>query len=381
MRHPGKDGAAPAGDDRKVSAPSAGRYDRHVRDESQRAVTDPERDASEPEGYLAEHVRSALASDPRVGELGVTVRILGARAFLCGDVATPERRDAVAAVAAEILTGYELHNDVTVTPVGGTPDRRADAVRIAAVGDVHVGTDSAGRLRPHLERLGDEADLLLLAGDLTRVGDPEEAAVLVEELRDTVPAVPVVAVLGNHDYHCGREKAVAGLLEDAGVRVLEGEGVVVETAAGRVGVAGTKGFGGGFAGACGSDFGEPLMKAFVGHTRDAAERLEAALSGLDAAVRVALLHYAPTDTTLHGERLEIYPFLGSYLLGEAVDRAGADLAIHGHAHGGTEHGSTDGGTPVRNVAQPVLRRPYAVYCFTPGGEASCVADAATVARR
>jgi Icc-related predicted phosphoesterase len=326
-------------------------------------------DGSEPGGYLAEHVRTALAADPRAGELGVTVRIAGSRAFLCGDVSTPERRDAVAAVASELLAGYELHNDVTVTPVDGAPGRPAGAVRVAAVGDLHVGTDSAGRLRPHFERVGDEADLLLLAGDLTRVGDPEEAAVLVGELRGAT--VPVVAVLGNHDYHCGRERAVAGLLEDAGVRVLEGEAVVVGTPSGPVGVAGTKGFGGGFAGACGSDFGEPLMKAFVGHTREAAERLEEALAGLDAPVRIALLHYAPTDTTLHGERLEIYPFLGSYLLGEAVDRGGADVALHGHAHGGTEHGLTDGGTPVRNVAQPVLRRPYAVYCFTAAGEAGC----------
>ena len=342
-------------------------------------MTDAERDAPEPEGYVAEHVRSALAADPRAGELGVTVRILGARAFLCGDVATPERRDAVATVAAEILDGYEIHNDVTVTPVDGPPERAVGTVRVAAVGDVHVGTDSAGRLRPHLERLAGEADLLLLAGDLTRVGDPEEAAVLVEELRGT--PVPVLAVLGNHDYHCGQEKAVAGLLEDAGVRVLEGEGVVVDTPAGAVGVAGAKGFGGGFAGACGSDFGEPLMKAFVGHTRDVAGQLEAALAGLDADVRVALLHYAPTDTTLHGERLEIYPFLGSYLLGEAVDRAGADVVVHGHAHGGTEHGFTDGGTPVRNVAQPVLRRPYAVYCFSAAGESSCVDGSAVAALR
>ena len=223
----------------------------------ERAVTDAERDASEPDGYLAEHVRTALAADPRAGELGVTVRIVGPRAFLCGDVATPERREAVAAVASELLSGYELHNDVTVTPVDGAPEQPAGAVRVAAVGDVHVGTDSAGRLRPHFERLGDEADLFLLAGDLTRVGDAEEAAVLVGELRGAT--VPVIAVLGNHDYHCGQEKAVAGLLEDAGVRVLEGDAVVVETPAGRVGVAGTKGFGGGFSGASIADFGEPEM--------------------------------------------------------------------------------------------------------------------------
>ena len=241
-------------------------------------------------------------------------------------------------------------------------------IRVAAVGDIHVGADSAGRLRPHLEQVGDEADVLLLAGDLTRVGEPDEAAVLVDELRGAT--VPVVAVLGNHDYHAGREDEVAGLLEDAGVRVLEGESVVVATAGGSLGVAGAKGFGGGFAGACGSDFGEPLMKAFVGHTREVAGRLEEALSGLATDARVALLHYAPSETTLQGERLEIYPFLGSYLLGEAVDRAGADVVLHGHAHGGTEKGFTAGGTPVRNVAQPVLRRPYNVYCLDGSGEGS-----------
>lgn len=251
-------------------------------------------------------------------------------------------------------------------------------IRVAAVGDIHVGADSAGRLRPHLEQVAGEADVLLLAGDLTRVGDPEEAGVLVAELRGT--DVPVVAVLGNHDYHCGQERAVAGMLEDAGVRVLEAEGVVLETAAGTVGIGGAKGFGGGFAGACGSDFGEPLMKAFVGHTREVADGLEKALGGIDADVRVALLHYAPTETTLHGERLEIYPFLGSYLLGEAVDRAGADVVFHGHAHAGTEKGFTPGGIPVRNVAQPVLRRPYKVYCFNAAGEVGCEDQAAEAAK-
>ena len=124
-------------------------------------------------------------------------------------------------------------------------------IRIAAVGDVHFGQDSAGVLRPHLATLAEHADLFLLAGDLTRLGVPEEAAVLARELGD-VP-VPIVAVLGNHDYHSDQEKAVAEVLEDAGVRVLEGEGTLVDVGGTPVGVAGTKGFGGGFAGACGTD--------------------------------------------------------------------------------------------------------------------------------
>ncbi len=232
-------------------------------------------------------------------------------------------------------------------------------IRVAAVGDVHVGTDSTGTLRPHLTTLPEEADVLLVAGDLTRCGDPREAAAAAAELGGL--GVPVYAVLGNHDHHAGRVEDVRAALEGAGVHVLEGEGAVVAVDGARLGVAGTKGFGGGFAGACGSDFGEEEMKAFVRHTKAVAARLEATLASLEADVRVALMHYAPVKATLLGERLEIYPFLGSYLLGEAVDRAGADLVLHGHAHRGREKGVTPGGIHVRNVAQPVLRRAYAVY--------------------
>jgi Icc-related predicted phosphoesterase len=234
-------------------------------------------------------------------------------------------------------------------------------MRIAAVGDIHFGTDSAGRLRQHLEELADRADLLLIAGDVTTCGGLEEAKVLAAELRGA--EVPVVAVLGNHDYHSGNEAAVRAALEGAGVQVLEGEATVVSVNGSRVGVAGVKGFGGGFAGACGTEFGEPEMKAFIRHTRSVAERLEGVLAGLDADVRIALLHYAPVKSTLLGERLEIYPFLGSYLLAEAVDRGGADLVLHGHAHRGQEKGITPGGIHVRNVAQPVIRRAYNVYAL------------------
>ena len=245
-------------------------------------------------------------------------------------------------------------------------------IRVAAVGDIHFGQDSAGTLRPHLEDIAEQADVYLLAGDLTRLGDPEEAAVLARELRDL--PVPIVAVLGNHDYHSDQEKAVTDVLEGIGVQVLEGSCTVIDVDGTPVGIAGVKGFGSGFAGACGSDFGEPMMKAYVRHTQEAADRLREALEDLAGAGverRVALMHYSPSEGTLQGERLEIYPFLGSYLLGEAVDRAGADLAIHGHAHGGTEKGFTPGGIQVRNVAQPVISRAYNVYCLDceaePGG--------------
>jgi Icc-related predicted phosphoesterase len=165
---------------------------------------------------------------------------------------------------------------------------------------------------------------------------------------------------------------VADVLGEAGVPVLEGDAVTLETPAGTVGVAGVKGFGTGFPGAMCSDFGEPEMKAFVRHSRDAADRLRDALGTVqEADARIALMHYSPVTDTLQGERLEIHPFLGSYHLAEAVDDAGADLALHGHAHGGTEKGMTPGGVHVRNVAQPVIRSAYRIYCVRRGEVAPC----------
>ena len=234
-------------------------------------------------------------------------------------------------------------------------------IRIAAMADVHFGADAVGTLRPHLTHLAERADLLLIAGDLTRVGDRAEAALLLDELCEV--RVPIVAVLGNHDVHGGQVVSIVAALSAAGVHVLEGDAVTLDVNGVCVGVAGAKGFGGGFMGACASDFGEPEMRAFIAHTKERAARLETALRGLDCDRRIALLHYAPVPDTLCGERLELYPFLGSYLLAEAIDRAGADLALHGHAHAGSERGVTAGGVPVRNVAQPVLRRAYALYCF------------------
>jgi Icc-related predicted phosphoesterase len=239
-------------------------------------------------------------------------------------------------------------------------------IRVAAVGDVHLGSESAGTLRPHLEHLPELADLLLIAGDLTTCGQPDEARVVADELAGL--PVPVVAVLGNHDYHAGREDEVREALEDGGIRVLEGESATFDVDGATVAVAGAKGFGGGFLGACASDFGEPEMKAFVRHTKEIAERFCAALSATEADVRIALLHYSPVAETLAGEPLEIFPFLGSYLLGEAVDRAGADLALHGHAHRGSEEGTTVGGVRVRNVAQPVIGRSYRVFHLEPAGD-------------
>ncbi|QLJ03227.1 metallophosphoesterase [Streptomyces sp. NEAU-sy36] len=235
-------------------------------------------------------------------------------------------------------------------------------IRVAAVGDIHMGPESQGTLRPSFETLPDRADVLLLAGDLTRHGTPEEAAVVAREIENL--GVPVVAVLGNHDHHDERPEEVTAILREAGAHVLEGQAAVVSAGDARIGVAGTKGFGGGFVGRCAGEFGEPLMKEFVRYTRRCADGLHGALKDLDqwgCDVRIALTHFSPVPDTLAGEPPEIYPFLGSYLLAEAIDTAGADLAVHGHAHAGTEHGMTSGGVRVRNVAQPVIGQAFHVY--------------------
>lgn len=232
-------------------------------------------------------------------------------------------------------------------------------IRIAAVGDVHMDVDLLGRYRPALAELPQRADVLLLAGDLTRHGTPQEAKCVAEEFGSL--EVPVVAVLGNHDHQSDQQDEVSDILEQSGITVLEGENVVFDTPGGRLGIAGVKGFGGGFAGRCASAFGEREMKIFVRTTEESAERLRNALQRLDCDVRVALTHYAPVPDTLVGEPVEIYPFLGSYLLGEAIDSVPTKLAVHGHAHAGSERGVTPGGVWVRNVAHPVIKQAFSVF--------------------
>jgi len=235
-------------------------------------------------------------------------------------------------------------------------------MRVAAVGDVHFALDSRGTLAPFWAKLHEQADLFVLAGDLTRVGSPDEAKALADEL--SVVQVPIVAVLGNHDYQSNEQERIIDILRDARVQVLDGTATTLTVGSRTIGIAGAKGFGGGFAGACATSFGEPEMKAFIGYTEKIAHRLEGALREAETAdYRVALLHYAPIDETIEGEKRQIYPFLGSYLLAEAIDRVGCDIVFHGHAHHGREKGATPGGIPVRNVAQPVLRHAYNVYCL------------------
>lgn len=233
-------------------------------------------------------------------------------------------------------------------------------VAIAAVGDVHFGLDAAGTLRPQLEDLASHASMLLLAGDLTRHGEPEEARVLGEELRDL--GVPVAATLGNHDHHAERADEVIAELERCGITVLDGAVVTFDVDGCQVAIVGEKGFGGGFAGRCGTEFGEVAMKEFIRCTKASAGRLAEGLEqAADADVRVVLLHYSPVPETCEGEPPEIFPFLGSYLLAEAIDAHGPDLVLHGHAHHGSPRGSTPGGVPVRNVAQPLIRAAYARF--------------------
>lgn len=235
--------------------------------------------------------------------------------------------------------------------------------RIAATADVHFAEDARGSLRPHLDEAAREADVFLIAGDLTRHGTAEEASVLADELQS--PPIPVVVVLGNHDYHADENDEIHKLVEQAGCIVLEGQSTRIDTDSGSLGIAGAKGFGGGFRGRSGSEFGEPEMKAFMRHSRELAGRLEEELIALGDCTKVALIHYSPAEETLEGEPPQIHPFLGSYLLADAVDNGGASVAFHGHAHVGSECGQTPRGVPVRNVSQQVLGAPYKLYRLDP----------------
>ncbi len=232
-------------------------------------------------------------------------------------------------------------------------------IRIAAVGDLHLTVHGAGRLRPQFEGIEAEADVLLLAGDLTNWGKPEEAELLVSELSDI--SIPRVAILGNHDYHSEGPDRVRAILEAGGVTVLENESIVFEIGSETLGIVGGKGFGGGFGNTCLSPFGEREIRDFLKSTYACAEALDRGLSKLKTDYRVVLLHYSPAVETLKGEAVAIYPFLGSSIMGEPIDAHGADLVLHGHAHKGTEHGCTAGGIPVRNVSLPVIGESYALY--------------------
>jgi Icc-related predicted phosphoesterase len=226
-------------------------------------------------------------------------------------------------------------------------------VRIAAIGDIHLG----GRgLEPPLQilfgQVAENADILALCGDLTDRGDPEEARLMANAL--ALVTVPIVAVLGNHDYECDKVAEVSRILGDAGVRVLDGDAHEILG----VGFAGAKGFAGGFGRGALGPWGEPLIKQFVREAVDEALKLETALSRLRTERKVALLHYAPIAATVEGEPLEIYPYLGSSRLEEPLTRYPVDVVFHGHAHHGAIEGRTLGDVPVYNVSMMLLQRTF-----------------------
>lgn len=224
------------------------------------------------------------------------------------------------------------------------------SVRFAVVGDIHVTKESAGTLRAFFAKAAEAADALLLCGDLTDYGTAEETQVLVDEL--SVVKVPIVAVLGNHDYESGTPEVVIEILKKHGVRVLDGEAVEIEG----VGIAGAKGFAGGFGRGSLGAWGEPAIKLFVQEALHEAMKLEAALAKLRTPRKIALLHYSPIAGTVEGEPHEIFPFLGSSRLEEPLLRYPVDAVFHGHAHRGTLEARTIGGVPVFNVAKPLLQR-------------------------
>jgi Icc-related predicted phosphoesterase len=222
-------------------------------------------------------------------------------------------------------------------------------LRIAALGDVHCSKASGGQFQALFAEAGQRADVLLLCGDLTQKGLPDEARILVRELK--AATVPVLAVLGNHDFESNDVPALTDVLEEGGVTVLDGE--VWER--GDVGFAGVKGFGGGFGEWSLAPWGEPAMKLFVEEATKETLKLERALASLRTKHRVVLLHSAPISATVLGEPLEIHPFLGSSRLEEPLDRYHVDLTFHGHAHKGSLEGRTRGGRRVYNVALPLLK--------------------------
>jgi len=237
-------------------------------------------------------------------------------------------------------------------------------IRVAAIGDVHYDRFCLNRAQSPFETLAGRSDLLLIAGDLTQAGTLEEAQALASHLRGI--SIPIVSVLGNHDFHSDQQNQITETLRSVGVVMLERETVTLRIRGESVGIVGLKGFGGGFSGACITEFGEPEVKSFARHGRLQAEALRSGLKSLKADYRFVLTHFSPVEGTLLGERREVYPFLGSYMLGEAIDEFGADAAFHGHAHHGTERGETPGGVPVRNVAQPVIHHAYKIYNFEAG---------------
>jgi Icc-related predicted phosphoesterase len=226
-------------------------------------------------------------------------------------------------------------------------------VRIAAMGDPHYSRMSAGSLQPVFRQVSESADILVLCGDLTDYGLAEEARLLAKDLTSSLK-IPVVGVLGNHDFEAGQEEEIATIITDAGVRLLDGDSYEVHG----IGFAGVRGFCGGFGrGALGA-WGEPIIKQFVHEALQEVLKLESALARLKTEQRIAVIHYAPVRDTVEGEPLEIYPFLGSSRFEEPLTRYSVSAVFHGHAHRGSPEGRTSSGIPVFNVSLPLLKAQY-----------------------
>jgi Icc-related predicted phosphoesterase len=217
------------------------------------------------------------------------------------------------------------------------------------VGDLHYDGSVRGSLRELFAEANQRADVLVLCGDLTSHGRPEQMRGFVEELAGV--SIPMVGVLGNHDYEAGAEKELSQILGDAGVEVLDGTHAVIDG----IGYAGTKGFAGGFGRGALGPFGEILIKSFVNEAVEEALKIEKAMRNLTTDAVVVVLHYAPVVETVLGEPEMIYPFLGSSRLAQPIDSLGASMVLHGHAHHGAPEGKTQTGIPVYNVAAPMLR--------------------------
>jgi Icc-related predicted phosphoesterase len=230
-------------------------------------------------------------------------------------------------------------------------DASSDAVRVVAVGDLHHSRGGSSPDQLFLAQLARTADVLVLCGDLTDTGHPDEAHELAQSLAQAV-RVPVVAVLGNHDYELGQEVEVRRILSGVGVTVLDGEACEVRG----VGFAGVKGFAGGFGRGTLGPWGERAVKTFVQEAVNEALKLEAALARLRTAHRIAVMHYSPIAETAEGEPREIYPFLGCSRLEEPLNRYPVSAVFHGHAHHGAPEGKTTGGVPVYNVSLPLMQR-------------------------
>jgi Icc-related predicted phosphoesterase len=232
-------------------------------------------------------------------------------------------------------------------------------LRVAAIGDLHVMEDSVAPYRELFTEISSAADVLVLCGDLTNFGKTREAEILAEDIR--AATIPVVGVLGNHDYECGQPEKVCEILHSAGMKVLDEQAIEIEG----VGFAGVKGFLGGFGRGELAPFGEPIVKAFVDEVMNEARKLENQLRTLRTKRSVAVLHYSPIEETIEGEPPAIFQYLGSQRLCEPIDRFDhVKAVVHGHAHHGTYEGRTPLGRPVYNVAQFVLKplfgKPYVV---------------------